>query len=92
MNDTTPTPRTDTAFSDFFGCEFADYTPNQKRALEFARTLERELIAARALAKQLAEALELFRPVREQILSTTKTTKAFDEALAAYRGVEPLAG
>lgn len=42
MSDTRPTPETDAKFEDLFGCEFDDYTPNQKEAKRFAARLERE--------------------------------------------------
>jgi hypothetical protein len=39
------TPRTDAVFAALFG-PIEDFTPNQRKALDFARTLERELAEA----------------------------------------------
>lgn len=47
-----PTPETDALFTGCFGCEVNDYTPNQKKALEHARRLERERDELRVLLQE----------------------------------------
>lgn len=47
MSTPRPTPETDDKFTELFGCEFDDYTPNQKAAKLFTSNLERERDEAR---------------------------------------------
>lgn len=59
-----PSPETDSAFAAFFGCTFADYTPNQKLALAFTRELELNRDeAVRALEIRSETALQLHEGV-----------------------------
>lgn len=54
-------------------------------SLKTGEQLRRDIGDLRAKLTQALAALEMWRPVREQVLSSTPTTRAFDEALNAHK-------